>query len=55
MFFCCQQKNNFCHLRIKSGLFFKDLKFKSGLLNKKLSVYLKIDEVIQGYQQTAIR
>jgi len=40
MFFCCQQKNNFCQLRIKSGLFFRDLKFKSGLLNKELSYQL---------------
>jgi len=31
-----------CQLRIKSGLFFKDLKFKSGLLKKELSAYLKI-------------
>ena len=30
-----------CQLRIKSGLFFKDLKFKSGLLKKELSAYLK--------------
>ena len=30
-----------CHLRIKSGLFLRDLRFKSGHLKKGLSASLK--------------
>ncbi|MFO8166025.1 MAG: hypothetical protein ACQEQO_05000 [Thermodesulfobacteriota bacterium] len=40
--FCVKNKMPVCQLRIKSGLFLKDLKFKSGPLKKELSAYLKI-------------